>query len=198
MELRSSADRHVSWAAVYLGSAMADGFTIGDWVRIHKAGIWQVYRTLTIKCLDPVDGAETTRQIVFSKRFLTNAFRKSLGQDCCAPQLVRPLSKQDQQELESFIANNKQHYDQFLAYTPKPIDIIFNARIAAPEGLSAEQVQSAVTTDRKLAEPEIQPYLEQLGFRDGFPSWTVQFVSADHECGADGYLLYSFAHILTS
>ena len=176
---------------------MAAEFTVGDWVRIHKAGIWQVYRTLTIKCLDPVDRAETTRRMVFAKRFLTNAFRKSLGQDGCAPQLVRPLSRQDHQKLESFIAKNKQHYDDFLAYTPRPIDIIYNARIAAPEGLSAEQVQETVATDRKLTEPEIQPYLEQLGFRDGFPCWTVQFVSADHECGDDGYLVYSLAQVLT-
>ena len=76
-------------------------FKTGEWVRIHKAGVWQVYRMLRVKCLDPVTQSKVERDILFVKRFVTNSFRKSFGQECCAPELAKRLSASDEKKLDS-------------------------------------------------------------------------------------------------
>lgn len=175
---------------------MAQQFNVGDWVRIHKAGIWQIYRAIKPKVLDPVTQKRATRAVIFAMRFLTNAFKPSFDQDCCHPDLAKKLSTADKEKLDSYITKNPDHYETFLAYTPKQIDSVYNARIEAPEDTTPAAVASKLKTKRKLTELEIGPFLESKGFPDGTPGWTVQFVSTDHECDADGYLIYSLDTVL--
>ena len=179
-----------------MARAVAKQFKAGDWVRIRKAGIWQIYRLITPKVLDPVTEKQATRAVAFAKRFLTNAFKPSFDQDCCEPDLAKKLTAADKKKLDSYITNNPEKYEAFLARTPEQIDSIYNARIAAPENTTSKSVAKKLKTKRKFTELEIASFLESKGFPDGMPSWTVQFVSTDHECDAGGYLVYSFDTVL--
>lgn len=175
---------------------MTHAFDVGDWVRIHKAGIWQIYRLLNVKCADPRTGEETQRPILFAKRFLSNSFRKSFSQDCCHPSLARPLTDSEKQKLNAFIEQHDKQFAQFEAFTPKPIGCIYNARMAIPSDKTPEQVDQELSTDRTFNELQIRTYLEGHGFDDGFPYWTVQFKNSDHECDDDGYLRYTYMRVL--
>jgi hypothetical protein len=172
---------------------------VGAWVRIHKTGIWQVYRILKdAKCLDPVTGAATKRTTIFAKRFVSNSFRKSLGYDCCHPSFVRPLSQQDRRKLDRFIELHSKQYAQFQEYIPDPIDCIYNARIAASTDKTPKQIAELLRTKKKFNELEIESYLRGCGLVDGFPSWTAQFRCANHEVDKNGYLQYTFSGVLRS
>lgn len=177
---------------------MAQKFKIGDWVRIHKAGIWQVYRAIAPKVLDPVTQKQATRPVIFAKRFVSSTFTPSLDQDCCHPDLAKPLNAAERKKLDSYITKHPDKYETFLAYVPKPIDSIYNARIAAPESTTPTSVAKKLKTKRRLTEMEISTFLESRGFPDGMPYWTVQFVSRDHECDAAGCLVYTFNIVLGS
>ena len=168
----------------------------GDWVTSFSSGLWQIYRVLSYKGINPVSKSEKLKTSVFSKRFVLNSLKPSFKEECCSPDFVERLDPETNTKLEEYIRDNETLHKEFNEYKPKPIDSIYNARIGVPEGKSLEATDALICKDRNLNELEIGPYLKELGFDiTRLPSWTVQFISEDHNC-QDGYLIYRFARIL--
>jgi hypothetical protein len=167
-------------------------------VRSYESGIWRIYRILNYIGRDPVSGSEQHRTTVFSKRFLLNSFKRSFKIECCDPSFVEKLDKVTANKLDEFIEENRGLYESFCEYEPEPINAVYNARIKAPDGKTKEEVETCLSSCPSLNELEIGEYLRDAGFdTEGFPYWTVQLVSKNHECH-DGYLVYRFHRVLES
>ena len=127
---------------------------------------------------------------------MLNSFKRSFKTECCAPSFVEKLDKTTSKKLAELIENNQSLYESFCEYEPEPIDAVYNARIKALEGKTIKEVESRLSRCPSLNELEIGKYLRDAGFEtEGFPTWTAQFVSKDHEC-QNGYLVYRFNRIL--
>jgi hypothetical protein len=171
-------------------------FAPGDWVRSPYPGLWRVWKVLTFKRLDPLSGKERWATTVFLRRFVSDAFKCSLSQACCAPSLLSALSKQDAAKLRAFMANHVDLYSRFERYEPEPLVAIFNATVFATKGLTRRKAAALVPKDLWLTEMQIEPQLKKLGFvTEGFPTLTLQFVSPDHRM-KNGYLVYRFNRVL--
>lgn len=169
---------------------------VGDWVRSYSAGIWQVYRILEYKCLNPVTGGEHDKIAVFSKRFVSNSYKRSFKEEFCDPSFVEPLSQNERAELESFISENKKLYEKYLAYEPKGIDCIYNARVGVPESRDSSEITESLSDSELMRDIDICQYLTNLGYNTkAIPAWTVQFVSENFSL-ADGYLMFKFSRVL--
>ncbi len=170
--------------------------SVGDWVRSYEAGIWQVYRVLTYVGRDPVSGSDQQRTSVFSKRFLNNSFRRSFKSDCCDVSLIEQLDGPTTKKLADFIASNEALYQAFCEYAPEPIDVIYSARVGIPKEKTVQDVESQLSGCPPLRETEIHEFLADAGIgSEGFPYWTIQFISNDHET-IDDYLVYRFLRVL--
>ncbi|WP_444910225.1 hypothetical protein [Microbulbifer sp. TRSA005] len=169
---------------------------VGDWVRSYSSGIWQVYRIIDYKCLDPVTGEEQNKTTVFSKRFVSNSCKGSFKEECCDSSLVEKLSKDERAELQIFIGENKNLYEKYLAYEPKGIDCIYNARIGVPESRDLSEINDSLSGAEAMRDIDISRYLTELGYNTkAMPSWTVQFVSKNFSV-VGGYLMFRFNRVL--
>jgi hypothetical protein len=169
---------------------------IGDWVRSYSQGIWQIYRILDYTCIDPVSRKEKNKRTVFSKRFVSNSFKRSFKEECCDPAIVMILNTGELKELQEFIDNNADLYNKFEGYEPKDIDCVYNARIGIPEDQSALEIANLLENSSLLKEAEINTQLIELGFISNTkPSWTVQYVAKDFQC-IDGYLAFKYDRVL--
>ena len=169
---------------------------VGDWVSSYSAGIWQIYRILSYKCLDPISKQETIKTSVFSKRFLSNSFKRSFKEECCSPEIVQKLDNETQTKLQKFIEENSSLYQKFVEFKPKSLSRVYNARIGIPKSKSTNELEDQFSKEQKFNELQIKPYLEKLGFNTNeMPSWTAQFISENHEV-EDGYLVYKFTRVL--
>lgn len=170
----------------------------GDWVTTCWSGIWQIYRILEYKCLNPFTNDDMVKTDIFSKRFLSKSFKRLFGEACCDPSYVSLLGSDDQQRLEAFIAANPLAYEKFESYQPKPVDCIYNAEIGLPSGRSAEDLAAAFDPSRLIRDTDIGSVLIDMGLdTKAIPCWTVQFVSKDHEC-IDGHIVFRFHRIFPS
>jgi hypothetical protein len=177
---------------------MSEQFQAGDWVTSYGKGIWQIYRVLRLKGIDPATGRPRDQISIFSKRFLSSSMKRSFSEESCHPSFVKKLDAEALANLDLFIKDNQALYRKFLEYKPKPLDAIFNARFGIPHDKTADEIAALIPKDTMLWLGEIQPLLESLGLdTTGMPSWTAQFVSPDHTC-VDGYLAYRFNRILSS
>ena len=113
---------------------------VGDWVKSYSSGIWQIYRILDCKRLNPATGDEQDKTTIFSKRFLSNAYKRSFKEECCDPHFVTRLNSDEKSDLNKFISENPKLYETFLAYEPKNIDCVYNARIGIPESRDSATV----------------------------------------------------------
>ncbi len=169
---------------------------IGDWVRSYSNGIWQIYRILDYKCKDPVTDREVEKTTIFSKRFVSDSFKRSFKEECCDPAFVHLLVQADKLKLDTFIDRNPDLYQKFIDYEAKIIDCIFNARIGVPEHRDSQMIADKLKSLGPIKDIEINPKLHGLGFNTkAMPSWTVQFVSNGFEC-VDGYLSFQFLRVL--
>ncbi len=176
---------------------MSDQLQVGDWVTSYSKGIWQIYRILYLKGIDPATGRPCDQVSVFSKRFLSSSMKRSFSEESCHPTFVKKLDAEAVASLDLFIQDNQALYRKFVEYKPKPLDAIFNARFGIPRNKTADEVAALIPKDTILRQGQIQTLLESLGLNTkGMPSWTAQFVSSDHTC-VDGYLAYRFNRILS-
>jgi hypothetical protein len=179
-----------------LGQNMSLNLNVGDWVNSYGSGIWQIYKILQFKGIDPTSQQEVQETRIFSKRFVLSSFKRSFKEECCSPYYVSGLDEETKKKLEIFVNENEPLYKKFLDYKPKPIDSIYNARIGMPKGKQVEEIESMISKERLFNKLELDPYLRELGFNpDELPSWTAQFKSEDHMCQA-GYLVYKFNRVL--
>jgi hypothetical protein len=171
---------------------------VGDWVTTYQQGIWQVYRVLTYVSLDPSTGSEKPQSAVFAKRIVSRALKRAFSETCCAPAFVHELDESATMQLTAFIRDNDAVYQQFIGYRPKPLDAIYNARIAMPPTADAAAVAALFPTDRLFTALEIEQHITDVGLdaRRNRPAWTAQFVSPDHAC-ADGHLVFRFNRVQT-
>lgn len=177
---------------------MSDQLQVGDWVTSYSKGIWQIYRILHLKGIDPDSGRPRDQISIFSKRFLSSSMKRSFSEECCHPTFVKKLDADAAANLELFIKDNQALHRKFVEYKPKPVNAIFNARFGIPHNKTTDEIAALIPKDTVLWQGEIQPLLERLGLNTkAMPSWTAQFVSPDHAC-VDGYLAYRFNRILSS
>jgi hypothetical protein len=169
---------------------------IGDWVRSYSTGIWQIYRILDYKCKDPVTGKDVEKTTIFSKRFVSDSFKRSFKEECCDPAFVYFLDMDKKKELDSFIESKPGLYQKFIDHEPKKIDCIYNARIGIPLHKDSQMIEDKLKVLGPIKDIEINSKLNELGFdTKAMPSWTVQFVSNDFAC-VDGYLSFQFVRVL--
>lgn len=174
----------------------SENFNIGDWVLSYSKGIWQIYRILDIKDIHPKTKNEVNKQLIFSKRIVSDKFKRSFREECCDKSFVEKLNDELQIKLDCFIENNQKAYKDFLNYKPKPIDLICSRSINDSGLLSMEDIESEIDKEKKMTECEIDILLSELNLKTGFiPLFTFQFVSRDHEC-RDNRLVYSFLRVL--
>lgn len=170
---------------------------MGDWVRSYESGIWQIYRILDYVGWDPVSKSEERRTTVFSKRFLTDSFKRSFKSESCDVSFIERLDDTKSRKLSEFIARNEALYKAFCEYAPEPINVIYNARIKIPEEKSAQDVEALLSGCPPLRESKIKEFLSDAGFdTNGLPFWTVQFISRNYETIED-YLVYRFLRVLS-
>ena len=171
---------------------------IGDWVTSYSSGIWQIYKILNYKGINPVSGLEKEITSIFSKRFLSKSFKSSFKEECCSPDFVDKLDHETTDRLKKFIKENDELVSKFKKYLPKKINSVYNARIGIPKGKNAKEAEAIISKDRAFNVLEINQHLDELGFNTKeLPSWTAQFVSEDFKC-QNGYLVYNFKRILWS
>ena len=169
---------------------------VGDWVRSYSAGIWQIYRILEYKCRNPVTGKEQDKTTIFSKRFVSNTFKRSFKEECCDPSFVEQLNSGEKRELDLFINQNKKLYVMFRDYKPKNIDCIYNARIGIPENRDSSAIAKALYGLGPIRDLDISQHLTTLGYNTkAMPYWTIQFISENFTL-EDGYLVFKFSRIL--
>ncbi len=169
---------------------------IGDWVESYSPGIWQIYKNIKHKSNIMPSRRPKEMVIVFSKRFLTESFQYSVTEESCNSDLIVKLDNEKISKLNKFISENKALYDEFQQYQPRPIGVVYNARIAIPDNMSTTEVENMISKDRFFTDKDISPYLEELGFNTKkMPSWTIQFFCDDHECIND-HLAYKFHRVL--
>lgn len=169
---------------------------VGDWARSYSSGIWQVYRVLEYKCKNPATGSEQDKTTVFSKRFVSKSYKKSFKEECCSPSFVWPLRPDEKAELELFINENTKLYEKFIAFEPKNIDCIYNARIGIPESKDTDEVVKKFSNSKLVRDIDINSSLTDLGYdTEAMPYWTVQFVS-DNFMLEDGCLMFEFSQVL--
>lgn len=169
---------------------------VGDWVRSYSSGIWQIDRILEYWCLDPLTGREAKKTTVFSRRFVSNSFKRSFSEEACDPVFVNSLGKDELSTLQDFIARNSGVHEKFLAHQWKGIDCLYNARICIPHDRDLAAATANLAGAGPIRDVDIPSLLEGLGFdTKTSPSWTVQFVSRNFEC-RDGYLMFKFHRIL--
>ncbi len=148
------------------------------------------------RCVNPLTQLEEDNEAVFTKRFLSNSFKKSLKEESCDPSFIRPLETDILKKVEQFITDKPKIYEKFVDYVPKSIDSIYNARIGIPENKIKKDVASSIPTDVYFREIEINEKLNELGFdTKAMPYWTVQFISENFHC-IDGALSYKFYRIM--
>jgi hypothetical protein len=155
---------------------------IGDWVTTQRKGYWQVYRMLRYSFNNPFTQNEGSVRVVFSKRFVTEKFKRSFSQVLSNANTVKKVDAVTLSQIEKFAQDHDKLFRNFVDYVPKPIDSVYNARIRVPASMTAMKVEALIPKDREFTDADITPYLRILGFdTEGFPCWTVQFVCHDHE-----------------
>jgi len=171
---------------------------VGDWVRSYSSGIWQIDRILEYRCLDPLTGQEAKKTTVFSRRFVSNSFKRSFSEEACDPIFVKLLGTDELATLQDFIAQNTELHEKFRAHEWKGIDCVFNARIAIPGDRNLAAATAKLAGAGPMRDVEISPFLESMGFDTKTRAfWTAQFVSPNFEC-RDGYLMFKFLRVLSS
>lgn len=169
---------------------------IGDWVRSYSAGIWQIYRILDYKCNDPVSGKQVEKTTIFSKKFVSDSFKRSFKEECSDPAFVYLLDPDKKKELDAFIESHPGLYQKFINHEPKKMDCIYNVRISIPPHRDSQMIADKLKDLGPVKDIEINAKLNALGFNTkARPSWTVQFVSSGFEY-IDGYLSYQFLRVL--
>lgn len=175
---------------------MITALSVGDWVRSYSSGFWKIYRVLDYKCINPVTGKEVCETSIFSKRFVSNSFKRSFKEECCDPAFVSLLTPEEKIEIDNFIDGNPVIYQKFIDYEPNRIDCIYNARIGIPGHNNNQLVTEELENIGPIKDVEINKKLIELGFdTSAMPSWTVQFVSSGFEC-IGGYLSFRFSRVL--
>ncbi|EGM78562.1 hypothetical protein Rhein_1338 [Rheinheimera sp. A13L] len=169
---------------------------VGDWVRSYSTGIWQIYRVIEYKCRNPTTGLEQKKTTIFSKRFVSNAFRRSFKEECCDPALIVPLSLAEKNQMNLFIRQNENLYKKFQEYEPKKINCVYNARIEISETRDAASIAKELSGLGPMRDLDIDQRLSSLGYNTkAMPSWTVQFVSENFNL-VNGYLVFNFSKVL--
>jgi len=168
----------------------------GDWVTSYSQGIWQIYRIIARDGSDnPAWFQHKGGVTVFSKRFLSNSFRRSFTQECCNSLFVEKLDAATERKLKRFIKENEKLYQVFVDYSPKAVHLIYNARFGIPAGKTKDEIESLIPK-KKVRKDEINLLLQRLGLDTNDQiSWTAQFVSHDHE-RKDGHFVFRFNRIL--
>ncbi len=175
---------------------MIQTLSTGDWVRCYEPGIWQVYRISSYLAWDPVSRSEKRRTSVFSKRCVNDAFKPAFRTDSCDASLVEPLDAATSNTLTDFLSDNVELHQAFRDYEPEPINLIHNARIGIPDGMTAEDVTARLDNNLALRQSEIGDALRQAGFKlNVVPYWTAQFISRNYEI-VDDHLVFRFLRVL--
>ena len=165
-------------------------------MRGYKPGIWQVYRISNYLAWDPVSRADRRRTTVFCKRFVNDAFKRAFQTDSCDVSLVEPLDASTLNTLDNFLSDNAVLHQAFRDYEPEPINLIHNARIGVPDGMTAEDVTATLESTSALRESRIAETLRQAGLElNVVPYWTVQFISRNYEI-VDDHLAFRFLRVL--
>lgn len=168
---------------------------VDTWVTTTKPGIWQIHRKVKFLTLDPLSGDEVQKIMYFVKRFLNDSLKRSFGEACFCDEHLTALGADTVKELLDFTRENQDIFAKFQAYEPKSISNIYNRTIKVPEGKSVNEIESLISKKKEFTEYDIKHLLHSLDLKaDGFPTWTLQFISQNFHC-KNNRLLYKFVRI---
>jgi hypothetical protein len=174
---------------------------VGDWVYSDSPGIWQVYRVIT--GVEKIRGSLLERKrsrrggFVFSKRLLDGTWKPAFRNEVASADLIRPLSSDDRQRLDEFLANNSQVKQQFEAFKPTAIDLRLNLSLDIPASVAKEPVLQLIQevfadiadglTNDKILERMAATTLAGFAPKT-IRNATLQFVCKDHELHDNEYV----------
>ena len=169
---------------------------VGDFVHSYTKGIWQIYRIINYKTINLQNDKSEKKETVFLKRFISASYKKSFSEECCDPSFVSPLSVEELIKLNNFIENNKDLFEEFNNYMPKPIDAILNIKIRKIEQVELKQFTELLKSRKKMTYREINKYIVQNNLKaEKSYGNTLQFVSNNFEI-KNGNLVYQYSRIL--
>lgn len=181
---------------------------VGDWIRTHEPGIWQVLRILRVSHELRYSLSEPRRKskrvIVFSRRIVNAKWCRSFSTACCEQSLCSPLSPDDRQRLDVLLKEDTELRRAFDLYIPEPIPLIVNVSLGIPDprqleafclGELAPAMATGVTMDQVLSLMEAAGLTQ---FQQKYPiRATLQMVCRDHEL-RDGEFVLRDCRVLPS
>ena len=185
---------------------MRSKLTVGAWVRSYSPGVWQIYRVLrgfNELRYSLADRKVRSRQVfIFSKRLLSQKWKRAFGSGCCDSFYVKPLSASDMKRLERLLLADPGLASAFDDYEPAPVDLIVNLSMNVPdrsqllsfcEDVLRSRLRVGLDHDRILA------LLQDAGlaaFIGKMPiNATLQLTCRDHEIG-DGEFIFRDCKVL--
>lgn len=173
-----------------------DKLKIGDWFVSTSAGIWQIYRIDNFKSINPMTDKIEDKTLVFGKRFINDAGKRSFTQNFFSPSLIFKLEGVEIDNLNDFIKDNVEIYEKFEQFEPKPINSIYSVGIETPKDKSPADIASLIPKNKKLNVIQIRELVDSLGFdTKSYPQWTIQFISKGTELH-DNFVQYIFNKVL--
>lgn len=167
---------------------------IGDWVRSHSPGIWQVVRQVP-EHYEPRYALDAPQKLsdeplLVLKRLVSDKWKPALAMEAAAASLVRPLTKADGTKLQRFLNENEPLIIEFEAFS-QPVNLTLNLSFALPkkadfrpfqkyfEDAFALPLPAGLTSDAILERIISSQYASN--FNDIPRSATLQFACKDLE-----------------
>ena len=185
---------------------MRSKLIVGAWVRSYSPGVWQIYRVLRgfneLRYSLADRKVRSRRVLVFSKRLLSQKWKRAFGGGSCDSSYVKPLSAADLKRLDQLLSASPGLASAFDDYEPAPIDLIVNLSMGIPQRSRLRWFCKSVLQSklrRGLAHDQILGLLEQANlaqFIGQMPiSATLQLTSRNHET-CDGEFIFRDCKVL--
>jgi hypothetical protein len=171
---------------------MRNKLFVGAWVRSYSPGVWQIYRVLRGFYALRYSLAERkvrSRQVfVFSKRLLSQKWKRAFGSGSCDSSYVKPLSASDMKRLDRLLLADPGLASAFDDYEPAPVDLIVNLSMGVPQRSRLRSFCNNVLQSklrRGIDHDQILRHLEQADLAQVIGKMpitaTLQLTSRDHE-----------------
>lgn len=173
---------------------------IGDWVYSDSPGIWRVYRVVQGVHRPRFSLQERKRinrtRIIFCKRFVDKSWKPAFIAEL--PIFVHPLSDDDREHLEQFIAENPRILQDFEAFQPEQLDFVLNWPLNVPDSVGRDDIHRLVhdvftgigehgLTNEEILQRITVSQLAQY-VSSGMSNATLQFLCKDHELRDNEYV----------
>lgn len=174
---------------------------VGDWVNSDAPGIWQVTRVIEgVQKLrfKSEDRKRIERQRrVFCHRLVDESWKPAFRAEMCSGSFLQPLSDDDSNRVDRFLAENPEVLERFKAFVPESIDLAMDLRLDIQPPVSRESIEDTakqvfvgiedgLTNDeilQRIESGELARYVTELG-----GNAILRFLSKNHEVVDNEYV----------